>query len=541
MAAVERFFGVGATTDDAATFKVRLDAAGTVKVRYSKNADLSSSTTSAGVVADANLYAAVSISGLDPHTVYYYEILVDDVAWSGDVQDTPDGDPPRFTTFPTEGQRSQFSFLVWSCASNGEDSHIWRTMRESAGATLPLFCACLGDLWYPDDGTFSGLTSEYRANYDVGSDPVNSDYYRHIVLMMSLVYIWDDHCFGGGESYSAFANKANALAAYKESFPHYPLASASNGIWQEFRCGHLHFYATDNRYQRTMNREGGGDPTGYEEFPAKGDLNDDTPFNTAGSGTDSTSLVLDSADSPPGTTADYYKDWYVLLKDPSGNTYYRRCTTSTAAASPDLTLNRAVSGLDDTWEYYIKDAAIFGAEQVGDIVSAMKDSTAAFLVILTQQFLSYDLVSDDNHRRLDPETMEVRYLKEELLQDGRDINEILALSGDAHRSMGGRPGVRDGRLGEQEYHAFWELLSSPADRSPSGGFGEAVLGKNEFPPHTQDPAGRGDMFGLVRVSRYGVVARAMFGGNATLPASKIPTVADIVLGAHGGVLGGHLL
>ncbi|HEX9974084.1 MAG TPA: alkaline phosphatase D family protein [bacterium] len=68
-------------------------------------------------------------------------------------------------------------------------------------------------------------------------------------------FVWDDHDWVNNNCDGTYMNEggANSIAIYQKAFPHYPLPSASNGIWHKFTCGNIDVFMVDNRVQRDPN------------------------------------------------------------------------------------------------------------------------------------------------------------------------------------------------------------------------------------------------------------------------------------------------
>ena len=80
----------------------------------------------------------------------------------------------------------------------------------------------MGDFHYLDIQTNSRAL--FRAAYDsVLASPEQSDLYRHV----PIVYMWDDHDFGGNNSNRRSPSHEAARLTYEEvTFPHYPWFSS---------------------------------------------------------------------------------------------------------------------------------------------------------------------------------------------------------------------------------------------------------------------------------------------------------------------------
>ena len=173
------------------------------------------------------------LDGLRPDTRYTYALEVD-----GRVEELKRG---FFQTFPTGAASFRIAFA--SCAKTGSANEVFDRIRENE----PLFYMNMGDFHYQNIST--NLRSRYRAAYDlVQGSPRQADLYRHV----PLVYMWDDHDFGGNGSGKASRSHEAARLTYQERVPHYPLAAGKGDvpIYHSFEVGRVKFILTDLRSAR---------------------------------------------------------------------------------------------------------------------------------------------------------------------------------------------------------------------------------------------------------------------------------------------------
>ncbi len=91
--------------------------------------------------------------------------------------------------------------------------------------------------------------AQFRAAYDtVLASPQQAELYRHVPFF----YIWDDHDYGGNNSYRKAPSREAARLTYQEYVPHYPLAAGPGpvAIYQTFAVGRVKFILTDLRSER---------------------------------------------------------------------------------------------------------------------------------------------------------------------------------------------------------------------------------------------------------------------------------------------------
>ncbi|MEY3275568.1 MAG: hypothetical protein RL153_834, partial [Verrucomicrobiota bacterium] len=182
-----------------------------------------------------NLHRVVTfqLEGLRPDTAYCATL---------DIKGTNEaGDAARFRTFPAG--RASFRFAFASCGRTGSKLATYDRVREHR----PLFFLCPGDLHYEDITT--NRVEKFWAAYDkVLGSKVQGRLYRDV----PLVYVWDDHDFGGNSSDDRASSRAAARAAYELYAPHYPLpfTGPTQPICQAFSIGRVRFIVTDLRSQR---------------------------------------------------------------------------------------------------------------------------------------------------------------------------------------------------------------------------------------------------------------------------------------------------
>jgi len=245
---------VGAVTSNSARILLRVD--NPVEVSYELDTDgtfinpLFTGSKSADSAFD--FFVIIDIQNLNPDTKYYYRPILNGTAEP--VVNT-------FRTFPVIGLRSTFTFAFGGCQQNlrDENSYIGRVFPLIA-QDEPRFFLQLGDWTYPDttdsaenpmdyfNVDFSRVQSNYRSKYDP------SYLMAELFRTTPLDYVYDDHDFSNDNSDMSFPGRENSLRAYREMFPHYPLANQQNGLWHKFTFGNADFFVLDTRTQRHPNQ-----------------------------------------------------------------------------------------------------------------------------------------------------------------------------------------------------------------------------------------------------------------------------------------------
>lgn len=226
----------GAVTPHSATIKARVSSGGLpVRLRVAEEPGGRRVQVWGPVTSDTNSGNIVSfdLSGLKADTSYSYTLEV-----AGRLEPAKRG---KLRTFPS-GPAS-FRIALASCARTGSTSEVFDRIREAQ----PLFYMNMGDFHYLNIAT--NLRTRYREGYDaVLASPQQSALYREV----PLVYMWDDHDFGGNGSGRWSSSRAAARLTYQECLPHYPLAAGSGDvpIYQSFEVGRVKFIVTDLRSER---------------------------------------------------------------------------------------------------------------------------------------------------------------------------------------------------------------------------------------------------------------------------------------------------
>src|SRR6185436_17270113 len=141
-----------------------------------------------------------------------------------------------------------FQMAFASCGRTGSTRDVYDRIREHQ----PLFYLNMGDFHYQDIRT--NRPSLFRAAYDtVLASPQQAELYRAV----PLVYMWDDHDYGGNNANRKSPTHKAARGTYDEYVPHYPFADAEEEtpISQTFVVGRVKFILTDLRSDRDDPRK----------------------------------------------------------------------------------------------------------------------------------------------------------------------------------------------------------------------------------------------------------------------------------------------
>ncbi|RMF51726.1 MAG: hypothetical protein D6750_03230 [Bacteroidetes bacterium] len=203
----------------------------------------------------------VRIDSLTPSTRYVYQVRLSTGKVVSGAFHTPPITPLRV------------AFL--SCNQLDPKLKDQQALYRLLASYEPHLVVHLGDWGYPDTTEpnfppsahffpekWERLVRLYQARYE---DPS----LQPVFQSAPWVYLYDDHDYvadNTGRDYRAQyrtlklpigdypfdpALRENALRAYRQFFPHYPLVDSTEGLFQRFRWGDVEFFLVDNRSART--------------------------------------------------------------------------------------------------------------------------------------------------------------------------------------------------------------------------------------------------------------------------------------------------
>jgi len=175
------------------------------------------------------------LDSLQPNTQYYYRLEINDTI------DVFEGYSGTFTT----PQDSAFSYKIafGSCMVTGSNSSIFGHIASEN----PLLFISTGDLHYEN------INSNCEANFTQAYYRVfNSSAQAELYRSTAFAYMWDDHDYGNNNSDASSACQQQAITAYRDFVPHYPLAFQEDNdpISQTFSLGRVRFILADLRSQK---------------------------------------------------------------------------------------------------------------------------------------------------------------------------------------------------------------------------------------------------------------------------------------------------
>src|SRR6476659_8829572 len=214
---------IGGVTDTSAVLVVRTSKPATVVVHYGIAAhDLATAPVVTRSTRDNA--AHIALAGLLPEMTYSYAVEINNVF---------DGRVCGFTTFPSPTEQRSFSFVAFA----DQDTPRPAPAYAAGAAEGPAFVVQLGDLTHLEVGPKgSKLTVDdwWRLNFSAtSSSPAGASFSSALAGFFPYVHIWDDHDYGGNGGDRTFKYRAEAMHAFRDDFPTYPLSS-SLGFWQSF-------------------------------------------------------------------------------------------------------------------------------------------------------------------------------------------------------------------------------------------------------------------------------------------------------------------
>jgi phosphodiesterase/alkaline phosphatase D-like protein len=227
----------GAATETAITVNAKVvHDSDFVRLAVSRSQDFADPVYSAPEFADKRTnqrVVSLTVDDLEPDTVYWYAIEVDDRL--------DEGRRGQFRTFPSGA--ASFSFAFSACARSSSNGQVFDAIRD----VDPLFYLNTGDIHYSDIG---GDEPElFRQKLDrVLTQPAQSALYRSV----PTVYVWDDHDYGPNDGDRTSSARTAARSVYQQYVPHYPLAEGSGdvAIYHAFTVGRVRVIVTDTRSER---------------------------------------------------------------------------------------------------------------------------------------------------------------------------------------------------------------------------------------------------------------------------------------------------
>ena len=233
---------IGAMTENSAGIWLRIEPGGSAQIKYTADPELDSGWQWSSAVttgAEKDYTGIISLSGLEPDTLYYYRIYINGEEYKTNKE-------LEFKTFPRLGKELTLGFIADAAADpNVSAPAIISLSRENPDVLL-----MIGDMDHGNPASLGEYRAMHRANRG-NEKQVGAALKDYILYNTPTVYVWDDHDYGENQGDKNTKSKKDALRAYKEYWPSYDLAREEEGIWQNFKYGNLaEVFILDVRSQR---------------------------------------------------------------------------------------------------------------------------------------------------------------------------------------------------------------------------------------------------------------------------------------------------
>jgi len=235
---------LGCLTDTSAKYWVRTVDEVSVHVVVSKSKDFCSpiKSTIVSTSSKVDYTAVVEVEGLQPDTIYYYDVILDGKSVLG-------AEPPSFQTHKKAGSKAKIQVAFGGGAKyTPANERMWDTVGSHSPEALLL----LGDNVYIDFPQQFGEFHKYTY-YRRQSRPE----FRRLTCSVPVYSIWDDHDGGIGDCWlgpyrDKPAWKMSLLDGFRMNWnnPGYGTEQWP-ACWFKFSIGDVDFFMLDGRFYRT--------------------------------------------------------------------------------------------------------------------------------------------------------------------------------------------------------------------------------------------------------------------------------------------------
>ena len=200
----------------------------------SANEDLSSPVEGSEVAVSADGWVSVTAGTLTADTLYYCGVKLDGTLVAGG----------RFTirTQPVPGTRRSFKVLFGSCQNTGSNHVVFDQMASEDAA----FLIHMGDLHYEDATT----EADWRGGM---ADSLSTAKVQGLLATTPMTYAWDNHDWGGDNSYAGSPVAAFAPDAIRELDPNGRVETV--GLQATWVWGRIRFILLDTRAYRDSSAD----------------------------------------------------------------------------------------------------------------------------------------------------------------------------------------------------------------------------------------------------------------------------------------------
>ncbi len=239
---------VGSVTDTSARIWLRTPFEAGVAIAWAESPTLvnAARTPVRHTTTNDDLVAVFTLSGLDAMTVYHYQVFVDEHPVFGDTL-------PAFRTYPPKGRTESITIGFGGGARYvPENEYIWDAI-DSHGLDAFLF---MGDNVYHDAPRLRRRQRVHLYRRQLRPE------FRRMVSSTPIYAIWDDHDFGGDDSWGGpdpvtaktreETWKVPTWRVFRENWvnPAYGGGDGTYGVWFTFSIGDVDLFMLDGRYYR---------------------------------------------------------------------------------------------------------------------------------------------------------------------------------------------------------------------------------------------------------------------------------------------------
>ncbi len=194
---------------------------------------------------ETDFTAVAEVKGLQPGTVYEYQVLIDGV-------DRLTEPRPEFRTYPAAGKGARFRVAFGGGARYiPANEGVWDTI----GSFDPAAMLFLGDNVYIDE------PRDYQEQRDHYYRRQGHPAFRRLAASTAVYAVWDDHDFGTNDCSGGLDPfrpdwKPKVWEVFRQNWnnPYYGGGERQPGCWFDFSIADVDFFMTDGRYYRDFSK-----------------------------------------------------------------------------------------------------------------------------------------------------------------------------------------------------------------------------------------------------------------------------------------------
>src|SRR5215211_5993205 len=207
-------------------------------LEVSENSNFATSTLhpAQAVSPDAQRYAKVTATGLNPNTQHYYRWRSNGALAAGAAG--------KCKTLATSGVPTSFKFISLSCIRTGANDAYFASHLAQLDSAFTLFS---GDFYYETTTQKTSLARTFRNNWHKAHMRSN-----RVAWLKGQGHkiVWGDHDYLGNNSDGTSPNGDIARDVYRQVVPHSPLPRTGD-IGRSFTSGRVQFFMMDLQSKRS--------------------------------------------------------------------------------------------------------------------------------------------------------------------------------------------------------------------------------------------------------------------------------------------------